>query len=61
MYWHKCANSGIWGYDTLIQARDIALSFAGQEEMYDVQIIDTQQQRVYPIKGDRHKSFIMEE
>ena len=57
VYWHKMANSGIWGYDTLTMAESIALDLAKHEQMFDVHIIDAKDQMILSYKGDRNKTM----
>lgn len=53
IYWHKFANSGIWGYDNKETAYKIANDFAKQDKMYDVSIIDVKEGTIDIIKGDK--------
>jgi len=53
IYWHKMANSGIWGYEDLAQTKDVAKSLTNQEGMFDVVIIDTKDQVLLVYKGEK--------
>jgi len=51
IYWHKMANSGIWGYNDLTLANRMAEDFTKQESMYEVHLLDTLKQTITTYKG----------
>ena len=59
LYWHKFANSGLWGFEKEKIARSTAEDFAEQESMYSVILIDTKEGTVEVIKSkdDQTKSI----
>lgn len=46
LYWHKFANSGLWGFKNEKLARTTAEDFAKQESMYRVVLVDTEEKTV---------------
>lgn len=40
VYWHKCANSGLWEFNTKENAVEVARQLAEQKDVYDVVVID---------------------
>ena len=51
IYWHKCANSGLWGYEDLVLADSIAKDFKEQKQMYEVHLVDTKLGTIKTYKG----------
>jgi len=54
IYWHKVANSGIWGYEDKNIAERSAESLAEQENVYTVLIMDMNNKTITHIKGDNY-------